>query len=118
MREALETEKDVVRRWWELLYPAHLLNVSHRELGWAVFQSFTAKPPKPNSWGEKTQKPSSVHLGELAGATKITEDTKELLTRSFCEALWLLTWKSTHNPEPHLCARLWPRWLISPRWPG
>lgn len=120
MWEALEIETDVVRRWWELLHPAHLLNVSHGELGWAVFQSFTAKPPKTNSWKKKTQKPSSVHLGELAEATKITEDTKELLTRSFCEALWLLTWKSTHNSERPLCAGqgLWQRWLISQRWLG
>lgn len=41
-----------------------------------------------------------MHLGELAGATETTEDTKELLARSFCEALWLLTWQSTHNSEP------------------
>lgn len=33
MQDALEIEKDVVRRWWELLYPAHLLTVSHGELG-------------------------------------------------------------------------------------
>lgn len=33
MREALEIEKDTGRRWWELLYPAHLLNISHKELG-------------------------------------------------------------------------------------
>lgn len=67
--------------------------------------------------GKNPQKPSSLHLGELAGATKITEDTKELLTCSFCEALRLLMWKTTHNSEPPLCARpgLWQRWLISLR---
>lgn len=51
---------------------------------------------------KENQKPSSVHLGELAGATTITEDTKELLTRSFCGALRLLMWTNTHNPEPPL----------------
>lgn len=53
MQEALEIEKDVGRRWCELLYPAHLLNISHGELGWAPLQSSTAKHPKPNSWKKK-----------------------------------------------------------------
>lgn len=50
MQEALEIAKDVVRWWWELLYPAHLLNVCHGEPDWTVLQSFTAKPLEANSW--------------------------------------------------------------------
>lgn len=72
---------------------------------WAeLFSSLLLKTPKTKFLAKKPQKPSSVHVGELAGATKITEDTKELLTCSFCEALWLLTWKSTHSSEGPLCA--------------
>lgn len=97
MQKALEIEKDV-RRCWELLYPAHLLNFNHGELG--CFPVLYCKTSKNKFLAKKLQRPSSVHLGVLAGAAKITEDTKELLTRSFCEALWPLPRQSTATPGP------------------
>lgn len=87
-----------------------LLREEGRWQGLPCFPALTARPPKPIP-GKNKWKPSSVHSGKLAGATKITENTKELLTRSFCEALWLLMWKSMHNSVPHSV----PAWAAQ-RW--
>lgn len=84
MWEALEIEKGVVRRWWELLYPAHLLNVSHGELGWAVFQSFTAKPPKTNSW----QKTPKAQLCAFGGASRSHKDHRRHQRATDTQLLW------------------------------
>lgn len=99
MGEVLGIREECCQKWGSCCTQLISLVLAMAELGLAVFQPLLQdlqnQIPGKNKW-----KPSSVHLGKLAGATKITENTKELLTRSFCEALWLLMWKSMHNSVP------------------
>lgn len=82
MQEALGIEKDV-KRCWELLYPAHLLNFSHGELGCSpILYCKTSKKQIP---GKKTPK---AHLCALGGVSRSHKDHRRHQRAIGTQLLW------------------------------